>query len=232
MSELIRFDNVSRFYSEKQALVHVSCSIHKGELLYLTGPSGAGKSTFLKLLSLQDQPCEGIVFLNGYNIAQLSEKGREIYRRKIGFVQQTPRFIKDFTIAENVALPLRLRGFSYYQAQKQVKMALYKVGLLSRSEAFFYQLSGGEKQRAEIARSIVYSPVLLLADEPTGNLDYVLAQEILDIFYELNDRGTTVIIATHDKELLSKAKERIFALKKGLLEEMSSALYCEKVVCE
>lgn len=229
MAELIRFDNVSRFYAEKQALVHVNCSINKGELLYLTGHSGAGKSTFLNLLSLQDQPCEGLIFLNNHNIAQLSDHGKESYRRKIGFVHQTPRFIKDFTIAENVALPLRLRGYSYYQAQKRVKMALYKVGLLARAEEFFYQLSGGEKQRAEIARAIVHGPVLLLADEPTGNLDYDLGHEILDIFYELNEKGTTVIIATHDRGLLSQTKERIFTLKNGLLEEMNAAAYCEKV---
>lgn len=229
MSELIRFENVSRFYSEKQALVNVNCSINKDEMLFLTGPSGAGKSTLLKLIALKDQPCEGQIIIGGFDLTSLSSSGRNSYRRKIGVVNQTPRFIKDFTIAENVALPLRLRGFSYPQAQRRVRAALYKVDLLSRADEYFYQLSGGEKQRAEIARAIVHKPAILLADEPTGNLDYALSQDIMNLFYEFNQLGTTVILATHDRFLLSTTKHKILELNKGLISEMKSEDFKEKV---
>lgn len=229
MIELIKFEKVSRFYSEKQALVNINCSILKNELIFLTGPSGAGKSTFLKLIALQEQPCEGNIILGGFDLTKLSQSGRHSYRRKIGFVNQSPRFIKDFTISENVALPLRLRGFSYPQAQRRVRAALYKVGLLSRADEFFYQLSGGERQRAEIARAIVHKPLILLADEPTGNLDYALSQEIMGLFYEFNQLGTTIIIATHDRFLLSTTKQRIFGLNNGLIHEMQSKDFENKI---
>ena len=170
MGALINFENVSRYFSEKQALVDISCTIQKNELVFLTGPSGAGKSTLLKLIALQDNPCEGVITLNGFDLSALSNQGKQMYRRKIGLVNQTPRFVRDFTIAENVALPLRLRGLSYPQAQRRVRAALYKVGLLERADEYFYQLSGGEKQRVSIARALINDPQIILADEPTGSL--------------------------------------------------------------
>ena len=177
---------------------------------------------------MQEQPCEGQIILGGYDLVNLSQAGRHSYRRKIGFVNQSPRFIKDFTIAENVALPLRLRGYSYPQAQRRVRAALYKVGLLARADEFFYQLSGGEKQRAEIARAIVHKPLIILADEPTGNLDYALGQDIMNLFYEFNNLGTTIIVATHDRFLLSTTQHKIFELNHGLMTEMNSEHFKEK----
>lgn len=228
MENLIDFDNVSRFYSGKQALVNVSCSIQKNEIVYLTGPSGAGKSTFLKLIALQEQPCEGIISLNGYDIAGLSQSGRHAYRQKIGFIHQSPRFVRDFTIAENVTLPLRLRGLTYSQAERRVRASLYKVGLLSRANSFFDQLSGGEKQRAEIARAIVHKPILLLADEPTGNLDYHFSQDIMRIFYDFNQLGTTIVISTHDRQVLSRTQKRIFGIESGKLTQLSASDFQEE----
>lgn len=217
MTPLIKFNNVSRYFLEKQALIDIDCAIGQGEFIFLTGHSGAGKSTFLKLIALQDKACEGVVSINDFNIAELSVAGANAYRRKIGFVHQSPRFIDDFTIAENVALPLRLRGFSYPDAQRKVRAALFKVGLLNRSQDYFHMLSGGERQRAEIARALVHAPMIILADEPTGNLDRSLSLEIMELMLEFNRIGTTVIIATHDEFLLQEYNFRIFELAQGKL---------------
>ncbi|NBV29178.1 ATP-binding cassette domain-containing protein [bacterium] len=218
MTTLIEFERVSRYFLEKQALVNIDCKINEGEFIFLTGHSGAGKSTFLKLIALQDKACEGAVKINNINLSDLSTSGANAYRRKIGFIHQSPRFIDDFTIAENVALPLRLRGFSYPEAQRKVRAALFKVGLLNRSQDYFHMLSGGERQRAEIARALVHSPMIILADEPTGNLDRKLSLEIMELLLEFNKIGTTVIIATHDEFLLQTYNYRIFDLIQGKLE--------------
>jgi cell division transport system ATP-binding protein len=217
MTTLIEFKNVSRYFLEKQALIDINCTIDQGEFIFLTGHSGAGKSTFLKLIALQDRACEGIVSINDFNIAELSNAGANAYRRKIGFVHQSPRFIDDFTIAENVALPLRLRGCSYPEAHRRVRSVLFKVGLLNRSQDYFHMLSGGERQRAEIARALVHAPMIILADEPTGNLDRKLSLEIMELMLEFNKIGTTVIIATHDEFLLQHYHFRIFELEQGKL---------------
>jgi cell division transport system ATP-binding protein len=219
MSTLIKFQGVSRFFLEKQALIDINCSIDQGEFVFLTGHSGAGKSTFLKLIALQDKACEGAVSINDYDLGALSEEGANSYRRKIGFIHQSPRFIDDFTIAENVALPLRLRGYSYPEAQRRVRGALYKVGLLNRSQDYFSMLSGGERQRAEIARALVHAPMVILADEPTGNLDRKLSLEIMELLLEFNKIGTTVVIATHDEFILEQYSYRIFELTKGRLTQ-------------
>lgn len=219
MSTLIKFQGVSRFFLEKQALIDINCSIEQGEFVFLTGHSGAGKSTFLKLIALQDKACEGAVLINDYDLGGLSEEGTNAYRRKIGFIHQSPRFIDDFSIAENVALPLRLRGYSYPEAQRRVRAALYKVGLLNRSQDYFSMLSGGERQRAEIARALVHAPMVILADEPTGNLDRKLSLEIMELLLEFNKIGTTVVIATHDEFILEQYSYRIFELTKGRLTQ-------------
>lgn len=217
MDTFITFEKVSRYYHEKEALVDISAKISAGEWIYLTGHSGAGKSTFLKLIALQDQPCEGQISINGINLAALSLQGANSYRQKIGFVHQSPRFIDDFTLAENVALPLRLRGISYPEAQRRVRAILYKVGLLSRAQDYFYNLSGGERQRAEIARSLIHQPIILLADEPTGHLNKELAREIMQIFHDCHQSGTTVIMATHDQQLITDYPARLFNLHEGRL---------------
>lgn len=217
MNTFITFDNVSRFYHEKQALVGISADIEAGEWVFLTGHSGAGKSSFLKLIALQDQPCEGQISINGVNLAALSIEGANAYRQKIGFVHQSPRFIDDFSLAENVALPLRLRGISYPEAQRRVRAILYKVGLLNRAADYFYNLSGGERQRAEIARALIHQPMILLADEPTGHLNWELSQEIMQIFQDCHQSGTTVVMATHDPQLIAQYPGRSFNLSEGRL---------------
>ena len=214
---LIQFKDVSFFYEQNKALININCRIHAGEAVFLTGHSGAGKSSFLKLLALQAQPCEGEVLINGVDLDTLSDDGKALYRRKIGMVHQYPRFIDDFTIAENVALPLRLRGYSYPEAQKRVRAALYKVGLLDRSLDYFSMLSGGERQRAEIARAIVHRPMILLADEPTGNLDSGLSHEIMDLLMSFQEMGSTLIIVSHDQPLMQRYPIRTLELKKGML---------------
>ncbi|MBM4222319.1 MAG: ATP-binding cassette domain-containing protein [Gammaproteobacteria bacterium] len=217
MSVLMRFQNVSRYYPGKQALFDVTCSIDVGELVFLSGPSGSGKSTFLKMVALQDNPSDGSIIMNGHKLSDLSKEGQNIYRRKIGFVHQLPRFIDDYTVAENVGLPLRLRGFSSAEVQLRVQAVLCKVGLIDRAESFFPELSGGERQRAEIARALIIDPLILLADEPTGNLDRNCALEIMALLFELNRQGTTVIIATHDRYLLENNPYRSFELNEGRL---------------
>ena len=234
MTTLIEFNGVSRYFLEKQALVDINCKIKQGEFIFLTGHSGAGKSTFLKLIALQDKACEGAVNINDINLATLSASGANAYRRKIGFIHQSPRFIEDFTIAENVALPLRLRGYSYPEAQRKVRAALFKVGLLNRSQDYFHMLSGGERQRAEIARALVHAPMIILADEPTGNLDRNLSLEIMELMLEFNKIGTTVIIATHDEFLLQSYNFRIFELDKGQLKQRTqecSTHFFKEPVC-
>ena len=217
MNTFITFERVSRYYLEKEALVDIYAQIAAGEWVYLTGHSGAGKSTLLKLIALQDQPCEGQITINGVDLAALSIDGANAYRQKIGFVHQSPRFIDDFSLAENVALPSRLRGISYPEAQRRVRAILYKVGLLNRAQDYFYNLSGGERQRAEIARALIHQPMILLADEPTGHLNWELSQEIMQIFQDCHQAGTTVIMATHDQQLLSDYPGRCFNLHEGQL---------------
>ncbi len=215
MSVLMEFKNVSRYFPGKQALVDINCSIHQGEFIFLSGPSGAGKSTFLKMVALQDRPSEGEVTINGYSLAQLSTEGENAYRRKIGFVHQMPRFIHDFTLEENVALPLRLRGYRHSETQKKVRAILFKVGLLSRAQGYYHELSGGERQRAEIARALVTDPLIILADEPTGNLDRNMSVEVMDLLIDCHHQGTTVLFATHDRFLLESYPYRCFDLNNG-----------------
>ena len=217
MSILMEFRNVSRYFPGKQALIDINCSIRQGEFIFLSGPSGAGKSTFLKMIALQDRPNEGEVTINHYSLTQLSQTGENAYRRKIGFVHQMPRFIHDYTLEENVALPLRLRGYHQSETQKKVRAILFKVGLLSRAQGFYHELSGGERQRAEIARALVTDPLILLADEPTGNLDRNMSVEVMDLLIKLHHQGTTVIFATHDRFLLESYPYRCFDLDNGHL---------------
>lgn len=217
MTVLMEFHEVSRYFPGKQALVDINCAIEQGEFVFLSGPSGAGKSTFLKLIALQDRPTTGAISINGYSLEQLSVKGENAYRRKIGFVHQMPRFIHDYTLEENVALPLRLRGYRQSEVQKKVRTTLYKVGLLDRAKDYYHELSGGERQRAEISRALVTDPLIILADEPTGNLDRGMSIEIMDLLIECHRLGTTIVFATHDRYLLESYPYRCFALNHGHL---------------
>ncbi|WP_370280647.1 cell division ATP-binding protein FtsE [Pontibacterium sp.] len=215
---MIRFDRVSkRFATGQDALSDISFDLKRGEMAFLTGHSGAGKSTLLKLIMLMERPTQGNVFVGDQDLSRM--KGGEIpyLRRKIGVVFQNHQLLFDRTVFENIALPLEISGYSPEDAARRVRAALDKVGLLSKEKMNPVMLSTGEQQRVGIARAIVNKPQLLLADEPTGNLDPALSEEIMRLFMEFNRHGTTVLIASHDLNLISRMRNRILTLKRGRL---------------
>jgi cell division transport system ATP-binding protein len=195
----------------------VSINIEKGEFVFLTGPSGAGKSTLLRLLLLQDRPSEGTAIVNGRNIVRLSPGEVQTYRRAIGFVFQDFKLVPTKTVFENVSFAMRVLGTAVEQQRRRTYQVLKWVGLHSRQYAFPPQLSGGEQQRVAIARALVNEPHLVLADEPTGNLDPDLSLEIMNLFRDINASGTTVLVATHDRELIKWAGRRTIHLERGQL---------------
>lgn len=215
---MIRFDRVSkRFATGQDALSDISFDLKSGEMAFLTGHSGAGKSTLLKLIMLMERPTQGNVFVGDQDLSRM--KGGEIpyLRRKIGVVFQNHQLLFDRTVFENIALPLEISGYSPEDAARRVRAALDKVGLLSKEKMNPVMLSTGEQQRVGIARAIVNKPQLLLADEPTGNLDPALSVEIMRLFMEFNRHGTTVLIASHDLNLISRMRNRILTLQRGRL---------------
>lgn len=215
---LLRFDAVHKRYpGGRAALEDVSFRVEAGELLFVTGHSGAGKSTLLKLLHLAERPDRGAVLLEDRNLAAV--RGRDVarYRRRVGVVFQDHRLLPHWTIADNVALPLRIAGVAEGDLHARVREVLARVGLADRSGAFPPQLSTGEQQRVGIARAIVSRPVLLVADEPTGNLDPQLAAEIMALFLELPEQGSTVLIASHDLALIKRTRRRTLVLHEGRL---------------
>lgn len=215
---LLRFDAVHKRYpGGRAALEDVSFRVEAGELLFVTGHSGAGKSTLLKLLHLAERPDRGAVLLEDRNLAAV--RGRDVarYRRRVGVVFQDHRLLPHWTIADNVALPLRIAGVGESELHVRVREVLARVGLADRTGAFPPQLSTGEQQRVGIARAIVSRPVLLVADEPTGNLDPQLAAEIMALFLELPEQGSTVLIASHDLALIKRTRQRTLVLHEGRL---------------
>lgn len=215
---MIKFQQVSKTYPGGHlALEKVSFHLEPGELAFLTGHSGAGKSTLLKLISLMERPSAGEVFINGVKLNQLSTKQVPFVRRDIGMIFQNHRLLNRYNIFDNVAFPLVIEGMHRKDIEKRVHAALDRVGLLSKVKCYPDTLSGGEQQRVGIARAIVNSPPILLADEPTGNLDPELSVEILNLFEDFNQQGTTVLIATHDLGLIARMKYRSLTLKKGRL---------------
>jgi cell division transport system ATP-binding protein len=203
---VIQFQQVSKRYpGQHDALTDVSFHLAQGSMTFLTGHSGAGKSTLLKLIARLETPSQGQIQVAGQNIGRFSPRQIPYYRRKIGIVFQDPHLLHDRNVFENVALPLLITGqFSYQEIGKRVRAALDKVQLLDKENTTPVRLSGGERQRIGIARAIVAKPQILLADEPTGNLDAALAEEILNLFIQFNQIGVTVLIATHDLALISK----------------------------
>ena len=201
------------------ALKDVTFSVEKGEFVFLTGPSGAGKSTLFRLLLRADVPTSGDVIVNGRNLARLTPAQIQIYRRTVGFVFQDFKLIPRKSVFENVALVPRLMGLPETQLRRRVTQALNEVGLGARQQAQPMELSGGEQQRVAIARALVSEPQLFLADEPTGNLDPVLSLEVMTLFRAINARGTTVLIATHDRALIRHLGKRVIALEHGHLSE-------------
>ena len=213
---MIRFNNVSKTYPGGfLALKNVSFELASGEMAFLTGHSGAGKSTLLKLMSLMEKPTSGKIHINGSEISNIKYKDIPYDRRKIGMIFQNHNLLMDRTIFDNVALPLVIEGYSHKETRKRVEAALDKVHLIDKLRCFPNMLSGGEQQRVGIARALVNKPLILLADEPTGNLDPKLSLDIIRMFEEFNDFGVTVLIATHDLGLIARMKYRTLTLKQG-----------------
>lgn len=215
---MIRFERVSKRYpGGYDALREVSFSIESNELVFLTGHSGAGKSTLLKLIMMMERASRGEVLVNDRSLKNLSPRRIPHHRRDIGVVFQNHQLLFDRTVFDNVALPLSIAGYAPRDIGRRVRAALDKVGLLSREKHMPITLSGGEQQRVGIARAVVNKPRVLLADEPTGNLDPALSAEIMHLFEQFNQVGVTVLIASHDLALISQLHYRIITLSEGRL---------------
>lgn len=215
---MITFDRVSKRYAEgHEALSEISVEIRQDELVFLTGHSGAGKSTLLRLIMLIERPSRGQLIVDGQNLAKVSARGIPGHRRNIGVVFQNHQLLFDRSVYHNVALPLVIAGYDQREIGRRVRAALDKVGLLTKERALPVTLSGGEQQRVGIARAVVARPRILLADEPTGNLDPALSAEIMQLFEAFNQVGVTVLIASHDLALISRLRHRILTLRDGRL---------------
>ncbi len=215
---MISFNNVNKTYPGGfLALKQVNFALQAGEMAFLTGHSGAGKSTLLKLISMMEKPSSGSILVNHTELAKIKYKQIPYVRRGIGMIFQSHNLLKDRTIFDNVALPLIIEGVSQKEIRKRVETALDKVHLSAKLKCYPHMLSGGEQQRVGIARAIVNKPPILLADEPTGNLDPKLSLDIIRLFEEFNAAGVTVLIATHDLGLIARMKYRTLTLKEGTM---------------
>jgi len=215
---MISFKNVSKRYPDGYvALNNIDLSVEPGEMVFLTGHSGAGKSTLLKLIAAIERPTSGTITINGQNIAQLKLGAIPYLRRKIGFIFQDHKLLFDRNVFDNVLLPLQIGSFENHMMVSRVRAALDKVGLLKKEKSMPIALSGGERQRLCIARAVVHRPSILIADEPTGNLDVDYARDIMAMFTSFNQVGVTVLIATHDASLLEDTQHRVLSLKQGKL---------------
>lgn len=213
---MIRFDHVAKRYaSGREALADVSLEVKAGEMVFLTGHSGAGKSTVLKLIALVERPTRGQVLVAGQNLAGIARRGVAWYRRQIGMVFQDHKLLHDRPVWDNVALPLVIAGVPRREMDKRVRASLDQVGLLGREQSFPVELSTGEQQRVGIARAVVAKPPILIADEPTGNLDPDLALEVMRLFRRFNEVGVTCVIASHDVHLVEHFGVRRVALANG-----------------
>jgi cell division transport system ATP-binding protein len=215
---MIRFDNVwKRYDGEQDALRQVSLHVAAGEFVFVTGHSGAGKSTVLRLIALIERPSRGQIIVDSRNLERLGRREIPFFRRQVGMIFQDHRLLMDRPVFDNVALPLTVAGHRPQEIAKRVRAALDKVGLLHKERRFPAALSSGEQQRVGIARAVVNRPKILLADEPTGNLDPALSREILTLFNQFNQVGVTVVIATHDVELIGSMPRRTLLLQAGQL---------------
>lgn len=217
---MIRFERVSKHYGgSNRALNDVSFNIEPGSMVFLTGHSGAGKSTLLRLIMMLERATRGNVFVNGRNLTTSPDRLAPIVRQGTGMIFQDHKLLKDKTVADNVALPMMIAGLRYGDIKKRVRAALDKVGLAGKENAWPQTLSGGEQQRVGIARAIVSMPPLLLADEPTGNLDPNLSRELFNLFEEVSKQGVTVLVASHDLDLIRQMRKRVLVLSGGRLAD-------------
>ena len=215
---MIKFENVSKIYDNGFPALHeVSFEIEKGEFVFLVGSSAAGKSTIIKLIMKEEDATEGDITINGIDVCDLRRKEVPFFRRTIGVVFQDFRLLPNKTVQENVAYAMEIVGASGKDIRKNVPNVLSMVGLAHKAKMYPRQLSGGEQQRVAIARAIVNNPVVLIADEPTGNLDPDTAQEIMTILEDINRRGTTIIMATHAENIVNKMQKRVIVVEKGAI---------------
>lgn len=215
---MIKLRNVSKVYKNNHiALSNVSISINKGEFVFLVGPSGAGKSTFIKLLMKEIEPTSGEINVNNINILSLKRRQVPYYRRNIGVVFQDFRLLHDKTVFDNVAFAMQIIETSNKEIKKRVPQVLSLVGLANKGNQYPNQLSGGEQQRVVLARALVNNPKLLICDEPTGNLDPDTSWGIMELLDDINKCGTTIVMATHAKDLVDKMKKRVIAIEKGVV---------------
>lgn len=215
---MIRLENVSKNYSNGvEALKNINIEIEEGEFVFIVGDSGSGKSTLIKLLLKELEPSEGTIEVDGITLGKMKRRFVPVYRRKIGCVFQEFRLLKDRNVYENVAFAQRVVGTSGKKIRKDVPRILSTVGLAEKYRSLPKQLSGGEQQRVALARALVNKPSIILADEPTGNLDPKNSRDIMKLLTEINKRGTTVVVVTHDKEMVNLMKKRVIAMKKGVV---------------
>ncbi|HEX3029359.1 MAG TPA: cell division ATP-binding protein FtsE [Clostridia bacterium] len=224
---MIEFRNVTKKYANGTVAVrNADIKIAKGDFVFLVGPSGSGKSTLIKLLLKEEDATEGEVFVNGYQVTSMSRKEVPYLRRSLGVVFQDFRLLPNKTVYENVAFAMQITEALPKEIRRQVPMALALVGLSRKANAYPNQLSGGEQQRVVLARALVNNPALLIADEPTGNLDPENSWEIMKLLTEINHRGTTVIVATHEKSIVDAMKKRVIAIDKGVIvRDQQKGLY-------
>jgi cell division transport system ATP-binding protein len=215
---MLKFENVSKRYPDAgDVLLNVSFHLKHGEMAFVTGHSGAGKSTLLKLIALIERCSRGQIWLDGQNLNQAKERHIPFLRRKIGLIFQDYKLLQDRTVFDNVALPLVIAGYGHQEISRRVRASLAKVGLLGKEKKYPVALSGGEQQRVGIARAVVNKPPMILADEPTGNLDPELSAEIMLLFEQFQQVGVTVLIASHDISLITKMNRRVLKLDHGQL---------------
>lgn len=223
---MIELQNITKRYpGNREALTQLNLTIEKGEMAFLTGASGAGKSTLLKLIAAIERPTRGQIFINKKNITKIPKRKIPTLRRHMGVVFQAHHLLYDRNIFDNVSLPLQIAGYAQADINRRVRAALDKVALLDKEKFMPITLSGGEQQRVGIARAVVNKPAILLADEPTGNLDPNLSLEIMELFAEFNQVGVTVLIASHDLDLISQMQKRIVRLHNGQCSDAGDNYY-------
>lgn len=220
---MIQLYNVSKQFGQNVALEGINLNIQKGEFVFITGPSGAGKTTLLRLLFGSQRPSEGAIIIGGINLNRIRRSKLDLMRRRIGFVFQDFKLLEERTVFQNVALALEVVGERPSIVRKKTRQALRAVGLGGKDTMYPPELSGGEQQRVAIARAVINEPIILLADEPTGSLDPDITQEIMLLLRTVNLRGTTVVFATHSRELLSRTDYRTVLIKNGRIEEEASS---------